>query len=280
MTEGYLILGDDDNIDIVSLLATSIKSFDSDRKIAVVTYKDTKKIEGVDIIVNAEEFIPPSTELQYFYRVIKSPFDRTIAFISNQLLLSFDVNVWETLRGLGPVVLHNKRYSYSYEEISADSYWDSRIEKETFDITPVLNAGYFDKTLGSDDIMGLAMDIAGKYDHIEYVEWLTLYKLNDEVYLPKFPDNLWPEWIVAFIATITENKIKFYNFINCVDLKKQDNNAFNDKWKKQSWNKFLNYWVTEEGQIKIENFIQTGLLHYGKCNWLSKEDLINIKNNV
>ena len=280
MTEGYLILGADDNIERVSLLAKSIKAIDSTRKVAVVTYEHTKSIDGVDIIVVADKFSPPSARLQYFYRVMKSPFDRTIAFDKNQLLLSFDVNIWETLRGLGPVVLPDTRNSYSYEAITANSYWTAEIEKNTFNVTPVLNTGYFDKTLGSDDVMGLGMDIAGRYNSMDYIGWVTEYKLANDIALPNFPDHLWPEWIIGFISSITDNKIKFYNFIDCVDLKKQDNNKWNDKWSKLPWNRFLNYWVTDTAQIKIENFIQTGLLHYDDCNWMSSDTINNIKNGL
>ena len=121
MTEGYLILGPDDNVDRVELLAKSIKNIDSTRPITFITYEYIKSINGVDDIIRIDPITLPNKNLQYFYRVMNSPYDKTIAFTENQLLLSFDINVWETLSGLGPIVFPDCRLSYSYEKISNDS---------------------------------------------------------------------------------------------------------------------------------------------------------------
>ena len=281
MTEGYVILQvTQENIKQAELLACTIHAQDSTRPIAIITNDyDIEKVEFVDKIVYLDKNSAPNNELEYFKNCLSSPYLQSICFTVNQLLTSFNPIVWENLKGMGPVVFPKTRYSFSYETIEDKAYWKNSLEEKTFGFSSIIDAVYLDKETGSDDILGLAIDIAGLYKQEEYLTWLQEFKKNtDDVMLPVFPEYLWPSWIVSYIATITENKIKFVDFVKYVDLKKQENNFWNKIWSEQSWNKFLSYWVNEQSQLKIENFIQLGLISYSEPNWLDEKIIKHIKN--
>ena len=279
MTEGYLILGlTVDNIKQCELLAQSIKRLDSTRPVVAVTYSDTEfRLIDIDDVVYTDTYTVTPNGLEYFNSVMSSPFDRTIALLPTQLLTQFNPGVWENLRSLGPIVFPKDMLSYSYEQIDPAIYSTSAAELKAFGYASNINAGYFDKTLGSDDIMGLAM-IFASYNNIEYLSWLQEYKQNNNTTLPIFPEYIWPQWIISLVRTISDDRIKIYNFVDCIELKIQDNNTHNNKWSKSTWNTFLKYWVTDSGEIKIENFIQNGLVHYTDVNWMSNDDLTNLTN--
>ena len=110
------------------------------------------------------------------------------------------------------------------------------------------------------------------------VNWLIKFKETNDTSLPIFPEYMWPQWIISLIRNMLDDRIKIYDFVDCIELKMQDNNTHNNKWSKAPWNTFLKYWVTDAGEIKIENFIQNGLVHYTDVNWMSDADLTNLTN--
>ena len=44
-----------------------------------------------------------------------------------------------------------------------------------------------------------------------------------------------------------------------------------------TWPEFLSYWVNEQGDIKIENYVQLGLVKYNTSAWLTDSTLINLR---
>ena len=279
MTEGYLILGlTNDNIKRCELLAQSIKRLDPTRPVAAITYSNIEfRPIDIDEIVHTDTYTVTPMGLEYFNSVISSPFDRTIALLPNQLLTQFNPAVWENLRSLGPVVFPKHMLAYSYEQIDPTMYSNAQAELKSFGYASNINAGYFDKTLGSNDILGMAMVFAS-YNNTEYLNWLRKFKETNDTSLPIFPEYMWPQWIISLIRNILDDRIKIYDFVDCIELKMQDNNTHNNKWSKAPWNTFLKYWVTDAGEIKIENFIQNGLVHYTDVNWMSDADLTNLTN--
>ena len=76
--------------------------------------------------------------------------------------------------------------------------------------------------------------------------------------------------MLSFLQTITDDKITTFDFIHCIDLSKQENNYVNNNWTRR-WSEFLTYWVNEDGLVKIENFVQRGLVKYESSAWLTQE---------
>ena len=279
MDEGYLIVNaTSDNIKQVELLVHSIKAIDPERPITVTTFDDNvKKITSAEVLEMDSTIT--NKVLQYFKSLHAAPYDKTIALLPDQLLTYFNVDVWEALRGMGPVVIPKHKYSFSGEVNWPSAYWMDGVEEKTFNHASVINAVYLNKQFGSMDVMGLAIDVCSSYDQQDYLEWLK-DRSNEggDFLLPVFPEYLWEQWVISFLRHTLGETIRTFDFVKCIDLSLQENNYWNPIWSKEHWTKFLTYWVTETGQLKIENFIQLGLVKYQHDGWLSEENLKLLKN--
>jgi hypothetical protein len=275
MTEGYLITGvNADNLKYLELMINDINHLDPSRKISIAG-SNIGHIENSLIDSKIEfdlEYIEKNPNIIYFSSVMQSPYDRTIVFLPDQLLTEFNTEVWENLRGLGPVVFPKTRKSFSYEDIPNAAYSGASVEEKTFGFSVILNCAYYDKTLGSDSILGFAVNLAASYSFEDYVTWFGENKQQQDILLPSFPKWITPSWVMCLLKAISPEKIKFYDFITCIDLGIQDNNYWSKRWSELSWNKFLSYWVTDNGDIKIENFIQKGLIKYETTGWFNEKN--------
>ena len=278
MNEGYLItLLTRDNITEVELLAGSIKAIDPDRQVVAITQDDVGEISTLDDIIRLDGLCDDDN-FNYFFSLMNSPFEKTIAFLPDQILTKFNTQAWESLRGLGGIVLPKNRYSFSGEIIDNAVYWKGNIEKKSFGYTSNINAIYINKAEGALELLGFALDLCGSYKQDAAIEWTTEKNLQgQEVLLPFFPEYLWSEWVISFIATLNPERIKLFDFIHSVDLSKQEMNHWNSIWSKEHWNRFLNYWVTDKSEIKIENFIQHGLIRYQHNGWLTDANIKLLK---
>jgi hypothetical protein len=96
--------------------------------------------------------------------------------------------------------------------------------------------------------------------------------------MPPSPEFIWPSWMLSFLQSITDDKISTFDFMHCIDLSKQENNFINNNWTRR-WSEFLTYWVNDQGVLKIENFVQHGLVKYDSSAWLNEETQQNLKNS-
>jgi hypothetical protein len=280
MSEGYLIpLLNDDTVTQVELLACSIKAIDKTRRVVAVANKEFKGLRGVDSIIVPEGICDDNT-FNYFYSLLKSPFDKTIAFLPDQILTKFNVDVWESLRGLAGVVVPKNKHNFAGETSPGNAYWTGSMELKSFGIATNLNAVYFNKDKDACDILGFALKICGSYNQKEATAWaLEKQRESQELYLPYFPEFLWIEWVMSFIRKTSQDKIMEFDFVNSIDLSIQEMNHWSPHWSKEPWSRFLNYWVTDEAEIKIENFIQLGLIRYQHTGWLTDKIKKVFKNN-
>ena len=270
MNEGYLIpLLNDSNVAQVELLACSIKAIDNTRRIVAVANKEFTGIKGVDLVITPEGLCDDDT-FNYFYGLLKSPFDKTIAFLPDQILTKFNVDVWEALRGLSGIVVPKTRNSFSGDPIGEEVYWTSSMELKSFGMSTNLNAVYLNKEKDAQDVLGFALKICGTYDQKSAMDWsIEKQRTGEDVCLPFFPDFLWIEWVMSFIRSVANEKIMEFDFLNSIDLGMQEMNHWSPHWSKEPWTRFLNYWVTDTAALKIENFIQHGLVKYQHTGWLT-----------
>lgn len=270
MSEGYIIpLLTEENVEQVEMLACSIKRIDPLRKVVAIAREQQNSIKGVDQIKVLDGLCDDDT-FNYFFSLLHSPFDKTIAFLPDQILTKFNTDVWEGLRGLGSMVMLENRSSFSGERIDEAAYWKGDIEIKSFGFASNINAIYFDKKQDAADILGFAIKLCGNYNHTGALEWSKEKNSSGEdVFLPFFPEFLWPEWVLSFARSVLPDKIISFNFLNSIDLGKQEMNHWAPIWSKEPWSRFLNYWVTDTGEIKIENFVQHGLVKYQHVGWIT-----------
>lgn len=271
MSEGYLILnGTVDNLIEMDLLINSIKKIDSYRPVSVVVNSPDIKFHEADNIIYLDEKNPT---LCYFKSLLLSPYTKTIGLLPDQLLTSFDISLWENLRGLDAIILPKNRFSFDGQIIDYTSYDIVTTEFKSFGVSSITNAIFFNKDKGCDDVLGLAAVLCANYNQDDYIEFFA----DKENEMPTFPKYIWPSWMLSLLQVITTGKISTYDFLHCIDLSKQENNISNHNWT-NNWNTFLTHWVNDEGILKIENFVQSGLVKYETNSWLTDDTLENLKN--
>lgn len=270
MDEGYVIINSHlDNMQEVNLLIQSIKKIDLTRPVSVIANdKDLKFIEADDIIYLDEN----NPTVLFFKSLLASPYTKTIALLPDQILTAFNVNIWENLRGMHSIVLPKNRYAFNNNVIDPALYTLSQTEIKSFGIDSIPNAMFFNKTKGCDDVFGLATVLSSNYTQNEYIDFFV----DKENNMPPFPKFIWPSWILSLLQSITDDKITTFDFMHCIDLSKQENNFINNNWSRR-WSEFLTYWINEEGELKIENFVQQGLVKYESSAWLNEETIQNLK---
>jgi hypothetical protein len=272
MSEGYLIINSTaENKTEVDILIASIKRIDPSRAISVVTNDKTISFIEADEIIFLEEQNPT---LSYFKSLLLSPYTKTISFLPDQILTMFDTNIWENLRSLNSIVIPKNKFLFNNEIINPNMYTTSSTELKSFEIESIPNAIYFNKDKGCDDVFGLAVILSANYDQDAYIDFFV----DKEHSMPPLPKFIWPSWILSMLRLTTDEKIYAFDFIHCIDLSIQENNYINNNWTKR-WSEFLTYWVNEQGVIKIENFVQHGLIKYESDAWLTKDTLKNLKLN-
>lgn len=278
MSEGYLILNCKNNNELqVELLVKSIRFFDKSRPISIIGKIDNTSIANIiDKLIKIELPDQDIVVAEYFKSLLESPYEKTIAFLPDQILTDFDVNIWENLRGLNSIVLPKTIKNYNNEVISESDYYLRSIEKQTFDENSILNAVYYNKSKGCDYIFGLAITMASQYDQNKFIEFGSNFENHA---MPSWPEYIWPEWLMTLLFKIFPNLITKYDFINSIDLSLREN-SHDKNWANKIWPEFLSYWINESGSIKIENFVQLGLIKYNTTSWLNDINLNNLRKKI
>lgn len=275
MSEGYLIVNcSKNNLTQVELLVKSIRFFDPGRPISIIAEEeDLKKY----LLYIDQEILLEETAIKtatYFHSLLKSPYEKTIAFYPDQLLTSFNSDVWENLRGMNSIVIPKTRFNFNGDVVQPAVYHHSDIEEKSFDDSSILNAIFFNKSKGCDYVFGLAVTIASQYNQNEFIDFFADVEQNS---MPTFPEYIWPEWLLTLMSKTLSFKITKYDFVNCIDLSVRENSYINDNWSKKAWPEFLSYWINELGSIKIENYVQSGLIKYSTNAWLTDQSLTNLR---
>lgn len=276
MSEGYLIVNCSmKNLTQVELLIKSIRLHDPSRPISIIAHE--KNLSSYILYVDNEIYIDKKRKGEstlYFDSLLASPYEKTIAFEPDQLLTEFNPAVWENLRGMNCIVIPKTRFNFDNTELKHDKFTKTLVENKSFNTDSCLNAIYFNRTKGCDYVFGLAALIAGHYTQHEFVDFAGSLPNNA---LPNFPENIWPAWIMSLLSKVVEFKIAKFDFIKCIDFSPRDNDIASANWTTKKWTEFLTYWVNDTGSIKVENFVQQGLIKYSTSAWLNEQTLTNLR---
>ena len=88
-TEGYLIVNlNKNNAEQIELLAGSIKAIDATRRVVAITNDGIKTVINVDEVIRLDGLCDDDT-FNYFFTLLHSPFEKTMAFMPDQIMTSF-----------------------------------------------------------------------------------------------------------------------------------------------------------------------------------------------
>lgn len=274
MKEVYIINCEtEDNVLSSDLLAKTIKKFDPAREIIITTPLPKDSFKASVQVHNYE--ITANPTLNYFKAVVDIECDRAIYLKPDQLLTHFSTDCWETLRNLSSIVTLKTRLSFAGTEINPDNYYQDNVNLSTLKTTKNINAVYLDFSKQARQLMGFCIDFCSNYSYDDVQDFITtIVTAGDANNLPSFPEFVWPSWMISFASLVFEDEFIEFDFLDNIDLSRQEYNIVDHIWADTDWNKFLSYWVTELGQFKIENFIQSGLVKYQNAQWFN-DDIID-----
>lgn len=269
MKEIYIINCEtEEQIICAELLSKSIKKFDSNRDIVVTTPLSADAFTSSVKIHNYELTSNPT--LNFFKAIVDVECDRAIYFKPDQLLTHFSDECWETLRNLSSIVTLKTRLSFSGNPIDPDVYYQDNINVSTLKITKNTNAMFLDFSKQARQLLGFCIDFCSNYNYEDVQEFAATIKENgDQNSLPSFPEFIWPSWILSYASLLFDDEFIEFDFLDNIDLSLQEYNISDHVWSGKPWHQFLSYWVSDLGQLKIENFIQSGLVKYQNTVWLN-----------
>lgn len=188
-----------------------------------------------------------------------SEYDKTLFLYSDTLILSDISNVFQLL-DYNDLVLNKELMDFKGSKITRPLYEQRKIIVRNKLPDVWTNAILYKK---SQDFMDLT-----KLTH----RIVTFWRQFKEQFLPEYAidDKLNLKFNVAFSLALKLSDIQYYPSLTLTTLSKQEENTASMAWANLEWFKFLNAWILDNQQIKVENYIQTGIWHYGK-NWINEE---------
>jgi hypothetical protein len=269
MKEAYVIHCEDDKqVQSAELLATTLKFYDSSRPIVVVTPCTPTSFKVIKEVRAYESTSNPT--LNYFKAIVDLDYDRILYFKPDQLMTHFTIDAWETLRNLSSVVTLEDRLDFAGEKILPDVYYQDSINIKTIQKTTNVNVVYFDFSKSARQLIGFCIDFSSDYSYESAQLFVRAAKdAGTAVDLPQFPEYIWPSWLLSFASIVFDEEFIKFNFVDNIDLSRQEFNIKDSIWASKRWNHFLSHWFTERGQLKIENFIQSGLIKYENIAWIT-----------
>jgi len=276
MKEIYLInCSNKAELDQAKVLAVSLRHFDKSRPVYIAGPKELEE-QYPNFITFGYESEGNYTH-DYFTALIESDFDRAIYFTPWQICQYFDPAVWEPLRNLTPIVGLNIKKMYNESIIDPSVYFEDKVNIATLNTTFNNSAIYVDNTKNAKKIIGSCIDLAASYslDEVNQVVEKLLEENKEVALLDNFPDSVWPSWVLSLYSIVYEDLFFKYDFVNNIDLSRQEC-ANNEQWRTSKWNHFLRYHVDNDGILRIENFVQKGLVTYRDPSWLSDDNIVKL----
>ena len=269
MKEAYVIHCENDKqVQSAELLATTLKFYDSSRIVAVTTPCNATAFKVITTVHTYESTSNPT--LNYFKAIVDLDYDRILYFKADQLMTHFTTDAWETLRNLSSVVTLADRLDFSGEKIQPEVYYQDSINLKTVQETTNTNVVYFDFSKSARQLIGFCIDFSSDYSYESVQSFVRdMRDLGNHVDLPNFPEYIWPSWVLSFTSKVFDDEFIKFNFVDNIDLSRQELNIKDGIWASKRWNHFLSHWFTEQGQLKIENFIQSGLVKYENIAWIT-----------
>jgi len=273
MNRGHVFLAQNSNVDYVRqayALASTIKKFNKINQTCLITndsvpleyfkvFDHIVKIPWGDAANNSQWKIENRWKIIY-----ATPFKYNLVYDTDMLLLSSNDSWWEFLEERD-VVLTSQVSDYRNNTVTSDYY------RKTFTANQLPNSyfglHYFNKNRRSFEF----------YKWIEVIakNWKTFF----QKYAPQHPQQFCSMDVSAAIA------IKIMNAENEFLIDTKSPTFVHMKSGIQSWKEFAVDWQEEvsvtfdkECQLKISNFLQSGVFHYTEDSFLTNDIVNKIEN--
>lgn len=268
MSKGHLFFAQNSDVDYLRqayALALSIKTHNKINSTCLVT-NDPVPIEYTPVF----DYIQPipwgdsanqsTWKIENRWKLIYcSPFKETLVYDSDMILLSSNDHWWYWLEDR-PLALTGTVYNYKGQSIKNSSYRRTFIENNLPDVYFGLH--YFKKVEKS----------------YEFYKWLEHIVKNWELYYKLYTPNYTQKFCSMDVSSAIALKImedEAYGIANPLSFTHM-------KPAIQGWDIIPNSWQTSvivenEEQLKLSNFVQTGVFHYTEDKFLTDELILKLE---
>jgi len=192
----------------------------------------------------------------------RSPYDNTLFLYSDTLILTDIADVF-LLLDYHDIVMNDQLLDFKGSPITRQLYEQRKMIVKNNLVDVWSNAILYKK---SDDVMELT-----KLTHRIITFWRTFKDQFLKDY--SIDDKLGLKFNVALCLASKLSDTTIAKGFTISTMSKQEENTASLAWANLDWFKFLNAWIMDNSQVKVENYIQAGIWHYGK-NWLT-DDIYN-----
>ena len=270
---GIVVLAQNNSLDDyvlqACLLAMSVKLTNPNLPISVVTNdivpeEYTQFFDKIIPIPFEDNAAESEWKIENRWKIYHaSPYERTIVMDTDMLVLQ-DISSWVEFLSHYKMYFVSNVYTYRGDKVKDDFYRKTFTANEL----PNLYSGfyYFEK---------------GEFAH-EFFAWFELVTNNWELFYGKFVPEHYPtrcsvDVTTSIVAKILDcdneitNKIaKFPTFTHMKPQIQGWSTPQND------WQDCVGVYVSDNCDIKIGNYQQTGILHYTENSFVEKQDVIDI----
>jgi hypothetical protein len=270
MTQGFLVVAENNNdVDFIKMayvLALSLKSTQSKvSNLSIITTDDNidkKYIEVFDKIIKCDkddEWKEKSKSLDTtslcasYYDL--TPYDETIV-LDTDIVFTSDISSWWDILYDKELIFTSNVKTFRGEDVDND-YYRKVFTKNKL---PNIYTGLFYFRKG--DISKTFFEMVNTI----FKDWSVFFDLLEEDYKPDFLSaDLAYAIAYKLLALPDYSKLSIPTFVHMKSQLQDIGNA------KEEWTEFLNVFINDDLDVKINNYNQTYPLHYHDKNFLTKE---------
>jgi hypothetical protein len=242
MSKGYVILAQDNYVDMAILLAKSIKTTQSTvNNVSLITDNtcDSAYFDHV-IPITGDNVMYNRTQI---YNL--SPYDETVMLDADMLFLS-DVSHWWDHFSKYELLITNKVNTYRGDPVTSTAYRKTFVSNELANCYSAFT--YFKKSTTAEEFFNLLSIIINDWDN-----WTMRYAPEDR--------QSWPSIDVAMGIAVKILDVAAFSPLDYPTFTHLKSGC-------QGWSNFSEDWRTHIGlyvsgnQLRLGNHIQSGILHY------------------
>jgi len=258
MTKGIITIATPDYLESAKLLALTAKKF-SNLPTTLITTDPVEASEFDNIIV-----VPGDVTNAFAVGLLSSPYDYTAFIYADSLVLS-DIKEYFNLLDKVNLVTPDA-YDFKGQKLDSQKFIERKIlTKNT--MPDVWTNFFLYRTEAIKEISNTTLDIIAVWQNVLKMS-CTEYSVDTEL-----KNKINSAFAIALKACGLNNNAHGVKFTN---LSKQTNNTALTHLANKDWHQLLSFWATDDNLVKIENYVQSGVVHYGST-WLNSPRSNSIK---
>lgn len=258
MTKGIITVATPKYLESAKLLALTASKF-SNLPTTLITTEPITADEFDKIVV-----APGDVTNAFAVGLLSSPYKHTAFIYADSLVLS-DITEYFTLLDKVDLVTPDA-YDFKGQKLDSQLFIERKIITKN-SLPDVWTNFFLYRTEAIKELSNTTSDIIAV--------WADVLKMSCQEYSvdTELKNKINSAFAISLKACGLNNNAHAVKFTN---LSRQTNNTMLKHLADKDWYQLLSFWATDDNLVKIENYIQTGVVHYGS-SWLNESRSNSIK---